>query len=400
MKNNKLLVAASATVMLFAGGAALLLGQDKTGANSQDVNVVEAASKAKVKQTVEYGANLADKTFVVNTKDGKKEFLYKDLTAPVDTMKLGTQEYKLTKDKRTVEVELTVKDTKKPVIKGVQEKITLKSNVDIDKQLAKVITAKDPVDGNVQVKFEIKQKPEGNQYDVVAKATDKNGNATSATFLVLIEKAAASDKENDKVASGSNPGVVAKPGDVANSGQTTTPATPNQPKPAPKPEAKPKPEQPVKPAPKPEAKPQPKPETKPAPKPEAKPQPKPETKPAPKPTPPYDAKANGEPKITITGSVPGANKVSQRHGRIIYSYTKSLSGGGKITSVELLGNTEGGFEVVVEGTDQNGGIIYGGREKGSDSSKTSYSFNRPALTSEAFSEISKIVTMFLDAHEK
>lgn len=124
-----------------------------------------------------------------------------------------------------------------------------------------------------------------------------------------------------------------------------------------------------------------------------KPEPKPENKV--KPNPPH---SNNVPNITITGSVPGANKVSQIPGKIEYSFIKSLPGGGKITSVEMLGSTSGNFSVAIDGKDKNGGIIFAVKSKIDD--KAHYVFSAPALTPEAFEQIEEWADMFLEVHEK
>src|SRR5699024_5271626 len=99
-------------------------------------------------------------------------------------------------------VTVVVEDTEMPVFSGVEDRLTLTGEtVDIAEELKKRITAEDPVDGELEVTFEINDGENEHTYDVEAKATDKNENETVETFEVVVEiKVVKEEIEEEKIA--------------------------------------------------------------------------------------------------------------------------------------------------------------------------------------------------------
>src|SRR5690606_5976823 len=177
---------------------------NKPGEKNEDVDLKDTTI-ASIEETLEYGDDITDKTFIINTEDGEKEANFADLEPEVDTMKVGKTEHELELDEDKFEVTIKVEDTQKPVINGVEETIELKGEkVDVEKELAKMITAEDPVDGELEVTFIIEKKEDKeNEYNVTAEATDNNKNKTTEKFEVIVkieekEKEAKKSNEDSK----------------------------------------------------------------------------------------------------------------------------------------------------------------------------------------------------------
>lgn len=177
---------------------------NKPGEANEDVDLKDTTI-ANIEETLEYGDDITDKTFIINTEDGEKEANFADLEPEVDTMKVGKTEHELELDEDKFKITIKIEDTQKPVINGVEETIELKGEkVDVEKELAKMITAEDPVDGELEVTFIIEKKEDKeNEYNVTAEATDNNGNKTTEKFEVIVkieekEKEAKKSNEDSK----------------------------------------------------------------------------------------------------------------------------------------------------------------------------------------------------------
>lgn len=177
---------------------------NKPGEENEVVDLKDTAI-SNIEETLEYGDDITDKTFIINTEDDEKEANFADLKPEVDTMKVGKTEHELELDEEKFEITIKVEDTQKPVINGVEEKIELKGEkVDVEKELAKMITAEDPVDGELEVTFIIEKKEnKENEYNVTAEATDNNKNKTTEKFEVIVkieekEKEAKESNEDSK----------------------------------------------------------------------------------------------------------------------------------------------------------------------------------------------------------
>lgn len=140
------------------------------------------------KQMLEYGDDLTNQTFTINHEGEEIEADFTAIDPEVDTMELGETEHLIELDGKEYLVTMLVEDTKMPVFNGIEEVLTFSGeDVDIEEELKKHITAEDPVDGELEVSFEVIAGENEYTYDVEAKATDKNENETVETFQVIVE---------------------------------------------------------------------------------------------------------------------------------------------------------------------------------------------------------------------
>ena len=203
--NKKILIGIGSGLVVFAIILLMVFkSTNKPGEENEDVDLKDTTI-ADIEETLEYGDDITDKTFIINTEDGEKEANFADLEPEVDTMKVGKTEHELELDGDKFKVTIKIEDTQKPVINGVEETIELKGEkVDVEKELAKMITAEDPVDGELEVTFVIEKKEDKeNEYNVTAEATDNNGNKTTEKFEVIVkieekEKEAKKSNEDSK----------------------------------------------------------------------------------------------------------------------------------------------------------------------------------------------------------
>lgn len=161
----------------------ILLSLLLAGCMKQEPTVIED------KQILEYGVDLANQTFTFHHDE--EEEIEADFTAldpEVNTMELGETEHLIELDGKEYLVTMLVEDTEMPVFNGIEEVLTLTGeDVDIEEELKKQITAEDPVDGELEVSFEVSEGENKHTYDVQAKAIDKNENETVETFQVIVE---------------------------------------------------------------------------------------------------------------------------------------------------------------------------------------------------------------------
>src|SRR5690625_4386268 len=140
------------------------------------------------KQILEHGDDLANQTFTFHHDEEEIEADFMALDPEVDTMELGETEHLIELDGKEYLVTMLVEDTEMPVFNGIEEVLTFSGeDVDIEEELKKRITAEDPVDGELEVTFEVTEGEDEYTYDVEAKTIDKNQNETVETFQVMVE---------------------------------------------------------------------------------------------------------------------------------------------------------------------------------------------------------------------
>lgn len=164
---------------------------------------IDESKEVSIEQKLEYGADIKDKTFTFEVDEADRQADFAHLNPEVNTMETGKTEHKLELENVKVNVTIIVEDTQFPVIKGVKETIEFEGEqVDIEKELGKLITAQDPVDGELDVVFDIEEdKEKEKNYGVTANATDANGNKTTEKFNVMVkipEKEVEKEKQSDK----------------------------------------------------------------------------------------------------------------------------------------------------------------------------------------------------------
>src|SRR5690625_1510810 len=208
---KKLIIIVGIVVLIVAVAVGVFMSQGKAEKSNEDIDIKEP-TKIAIEQILEYGDDIVEKTFTIHMEDETKQANFADLNPEVDTMKVGKTEHELELDEDKFEVTIKVEDTQKPVINGVEETIELKGEkVDIEKELTKMITAEDPVDGELEVTFIIEKKEDKeNEYNVTAEATDNNENKTTEKFEVIVkieekeEEAKKSNEDSKSTASKSN----------------------------------------------------------------------------------------------------------------------------------------------------------------------------------------------------
>ena len=208
---KKLIIIVGIVVLIVAVAVGVFMSQGKAEKSNEDIDIKEP-TKIAIEQILEYGDDIVEKTFTIHMEDETKQANFADLNPEVDTMKVGKTEHELELDEDKFEVTIKVEDTQKPVINGVEETIELEGEkVDIEKELAKMITAEDPVDGELEVTFIIEEKEDKeNEYNVTAEATDNNENKTTEKFEVIVkieekeEEAKKSNEDSKSTASKSN----------------------------------------------------------------------------------------------------------------------------------------------------------------------------------------------------
>src|SRR5690554_6046356 len=201
---KKLIIIVGIVVLIVAVAVGVFMSQGKAEKSNEDIDIKEP-TKIAIEQILEYGDDIVEKTFTIHIEDETKQANFADLNPEVDTMKVGKTEHELELDEDKFEVTIKVEDTQKPVINGVEETIELKGEkVDVEKELTKMITAEDPVDGELEVTFIIEEKEDKeNEYNVTAEATDNNENKTTEKFEVIVkieekEKEAKKSNEDSK----------------------------------------------------------------------------------------------------------------------------------------------------------------------------------------------------------
>lgn len=151
------------------------------------------------KQILEYGDDLANQTFTFHHDEEEIEADFTAIDPEVDTMELGETEHLIELDGKEYLVTMLVEDTKMPVFNGIEEVLTFSGeDVDIEEELKKQITAEDPVDGELEVSFEVTADENEYTYDVEAKAIDKNENETVETFRVMVEIKIVKEEREEK----------------------------------------------------------------------------------------------------------------------------------------------------------------------------------------------------------
>lgn len=370
-------------VLIIAAAVGVFMSKSKLGEANDNVDI-EESTKAKIEQKVEYGDDIKDITFRINTENGEKEAKLVDLNPEVDTMKVGKTEHNLELKDEEFEVTVIIEDTQKPVIKGVKDVIELKGEkVNVEKELNKLITAEDPVDGKVEVIFDInKDEKKEYNYNVIASATDKNNNNVSEKFEVILkndkkkdEKAKDGKESNSKEESGNNDKSSSSNSNASKESQSDSNATADKsnkgnsnsdstkPKPKPKEEAKPKSK----------------------PKEEVKPKPKEETE--------SDTASLGKPSSAIPG---GTSVIDSGSDYIHYSYGTTLSGKGKIQEVGVSIPGPGRLSVMIIGLDIDGNEFM--TKKESVGANMSYMFGAPNFTDDDFMTIDSVAVQFLKAY--
>lgn len=345
MSSKALLSIMGILVLVIAVTVGITMSKNNA-AKSMEQAEMEEPTVINIEQTLEYGEDIADKTFTIHTKEEEKEVNFTELNPEVDTMKVGKTEHKLQLDEETYDVIITVEDTQKPVIKGVKETIKLEGEeVDVEAELKKMITAEDPVDGELEVTFTIEEKEDKKyEYDVTAEATDNNDNKTTEKFAVMVkilEKKEEKKEEKKSEASSSSSKESSKNTASASQSKSSSSSTNNS---KPKTESKPKQVS----------------------KPKQGSKPKQESK-SKQEKPKQDNNSGGSGVVESSGAtehdfpplnnlsgLPSGANLSVKEGPNLhtYSYSRSLPGGGKITEVNAISEYE---EVIIMiGNDNDG----------------------------------------------
>lgn len=166
-----------------------------------------SSEKAKFNETIvaEYGDKEVDKTKLLTDDEINKDVEIQEIQG-FDNKKLGIQELVVnyTKDgKETVETEtvkIEIKDTKKPVIKFVNETVTLEQGTSFEVK-DNIESVTDLIDGDIAYNENVELKTDAYHYEsdvdvdtigdykVKLIAYDKNGNESTTEFTVsVIEK--------------------------------------------------------------------------------------------------------------------------------------------------------------------------------------------------------------------
>lgn len=358
MSSKALLSIMGILVLVIAVTVGITMSKNNA-AKSMEQAEMEEPTVINIEQTLEYGEDIADKTFTIHTKEEEKEVNFTELNPEVDTMKVGKTEHKLQLDEETYDVIITVEDTQKPVIKGVKETIKLEGEeVDVEAELKKMITAEDPVDGELEVTFTIEEKEDKKyEYDVTAEATDNNDNKTTEKFAVMVkilEKKEEKKEEKKSEASSSSSKESSKNTASASQSKSSSSSTNNsKPKTESKPKQVSKPKQGSKPKQESKSKQE-------KPKQEKPKQEKPKQE-----KPKNNSGSNNSGKIgennspqypplnNPSGLPSGANLSSKESpSHHVYSYSRSFPGGGKITQVSAVSAYES--MVIMKGKDNDG----------------------------------------------
>lgn len=191
-KNNIRILIAVLFLIVIASGfiAGIIMGKEKKKTENANNNYeVEEPVIIKLEQRLEYGQDITDETFSVSIEEKEIEAKFADLDPAVDTMKIGKTIHKFELEEITFEVTVFVEDTNMPNINGVKDTIEFEfegEDVDLEKELKKLITAEDIIDGDLDVVFNIEEE-EKHRYNVTAEAKDLNDNKTIETFKVVIK---------------------------------------------------------------------------------------------------------------------------------------------------------------------------------------------------------------------
>lgn len=147
-------------------------------------------------ESVDYEAPLAEEAKHITVEYGDKdplkgmEYVYLHSMLPtelpkVDTSKVGKKEYEVKAGTVSRKFTVEVKDTKAPKFSG-DKKYTITEGDSLD--LSKHVKAEDPVDGEVEVKFDKKDFNKVGEHKVKATAEDKHGNKSEYDIVVVVEK--------------------------------------------------------------------------------------------------------------------------------------------------------------------------------------------------------------------
>lgn len=186
-------------VLIIAVAVGIFMSTGKAEDSKEDIDMKEPTT-IEIEQKVEYGDDIKDETFTIHMEDETREANFVDLDPEVDTMTVGNTEHKLELEDIIFDVTVVIEDTQKPVIKGVKDSIEFEDLAadKIEEELSKLITASDPVDGDLEVTFTINPiEDKENEYDVTVEAEDKNGNKTTEKFKVVV-KIAEKEKKEEK----------------------------------------------------------------------------------------------------------------------------------------------------------------------------------------------------------
>ncbi len=373
-------------VLIVAASVGVLMSKGKAEESNEVLDTKEPI-KVSIEQKVEYGDDIVDKTFTIHMEDESKEANFVDLDPEVDTMTVGNTEHRLELEDEIFDVTVVVEDTQKPVIKGVKDVIDFEGEeVDIEEELKNMITAEDPVDGELDVVFEIQEdKEKENNYHVTAEATDENGNKTTERFEVVVkvvvkeekeEKAEKKDEENksSSVACKSE-NDTSKPKQETPKQETPKKETPKQETPK---KETPKQEKPKQEKPKQEEQKQEKPKQEEPKKEESKEEeyqcsgiigPN---------DPPPNFPPLNDPKAPLPGGATLTNKSKSYHE---YSYNRSLPGGGSISKVNV-SYAMCYLSVGLSGKDNNGDIFSSEYLIDEDKLLHTYFVSKPEFTAE------------------
>ena len=129
--------------------------------------------------TVEYGETLDTDEFSVR-RNGEEIIV---TISDIDTMKFGDTKYPVKTDHGKEKVTVRVVDTQYPVIVGEDE---FEIKVGDSLKLEDYLSASDPVDGKVEINYNLPEMNEPGNYIVVVSARDSNGNKKDKKVTVTV----------------------------------------------------------------------------------------------------------------------------------------------------------------------------------------------------------------------
>ena len=187
-------VAVTLGVLIVITAVVLITKKPKIN-NEPSETVVFVDPKFGSLPVLEYGDDISSRIFQIDI-DGEKIVISADKLVPeIDTMNVGKTDHilKLENDEE-VKISVEVKDTQYPEIIGEDSyEYEIPASVDyydedigLEDFLRDNMKAKDPIDGELELAFEVPEIFGPEDYDVLVSAEDVNGNKTTKVVLVTL----------------------------------------------------------------------------------------------------------------------------------------------------------------------------------------------------------------------